>query len=630
MTRTAEHRPAARRRVSGRGEGGRPRLLDVCCCAGSASAGYDSAGFDVTGVDIAPQPNYPFRFIQGDALAVLADTRFMAQFAAVHASPPCFPAGTPVVTARGVLAIESIVAGDLVLTHRGRWRFVSATMTREADVIAGKWLAATPDHPFWARRKISCPGERVILGEPEWIPASDLEGAYLAVPQVVEQLVIPHPGESVETNSAFWYMVGRWLGDGWVRIAEPDATPQRPHGAPSPTPQPCVECGEPAAKSARHPHLWNAFCSKLCRSRNQRANRKQPRTDVLVCCANEEADGLESKLADTGLNWCRSQERTTTRFTVGNVSLTRWLTAHFGRYAHGKTLPGWLLGAPAEVRHAVLDGYIDADGSVHRNRWTVPTVSVNLAIGVRILASTLGYTANLSLQTPTRHEARIEGRRINERPLWHVGMALPNHLSWSDGQHQWSLSRKPLLPRGRETVYDLTVDEDSSFVAWGFAVHNCQRRSKMSNCRPGLAETYPDLIAPVHKLLVAWGGPWIIENVEGSGLPGQDDLFGAYGVMLCGTMFGRALYRHRWFSGSSPLYAPHHPRHLLPASRAGHWRPGTIISVEGHFSPITLAREVMDMHWGTRDEVREAIPPYYTAHLGTQLLARLEVREGAA
>lgn len=63
------------------------KLLDLFCGAGGAGKGYMDAGFDVTGVDIAPQPDYPGTFIQGDALAYLAAHGH--EYDAIHASPPC-------------------------------------------------------------------------------------------------------------------------------------------------------------------------------------------------------------------------------------------------------------------------------------------------------------------------------------------------------------------------------------------------------------------------------------------------------------------------------------------------------------------------------------------------------------
>lgn len=69
------------------------------CCEGGASVGYHRAGFDeVVGIDIVDQPRYPFEFLQGDAVAMfdelvdggsLRNGLILADFDAIHASPPC-------------------------------------------------------------------------------------------------------------------------------------------------------------------------------------------------------------------------------------------------------------------------------------------------------------------------------------------------------------------------------------------------------------------------------------------------------------------------------------------------------------------------------------------------------------
>lgn len=68
---------------------GQPRMLDLFCGEGGASAGYHQAGFDVVGVDIVSKRanRYPFEFVQSDAIEYVLEHGH--EFDAIHASPPC-------------------------------------------------------------------------------------------------------------------------------------------------------------------------------------------------------------------------------------------------------------------------------------------------------------------------------------------------------------------------------------------------------------------------------------------------------------------------------------------------------------------------------------------------------------
>ena len=168
----------------------------------------------------------------------------------------------------------------------------------------------------------------------------------------------------------------------------------------------------------------------------------------------------------------------------------------------------------------------------------------------------------------------------------------------------------------------------------------CQSKSAMSSCRPGLAETYLNLIPEIRPLLVQWGGPWTIENVSRM----RPWMINPVTLCMWGH-FGREHYRHRLIEAGGgfrltvpPPPAPDHQLldrvkpnkecgrpHPVRTSRAGHWgsdqRAGchTFVSVAGHElrDPV---RRVMEIDWSdNRDAIKEAVPPYVGLWLAKQL-----------
>ena len=135
----------------------------------------------------------------------------------------------------------------------------------------------------------------------------------------------------------------------------------------------------------------------------------------------------------------------------------------------------------------------------------------------------------------------------------------------------------------------------------------CQRYSKATPWRGDPAD-HPDLLGPTRDALAANGRSWVIENVE------QAAPWMRCPVMLCGSMFGLRVRRHRLFELSAGWL-------LVPGCRH---RPGDYCFDHGAKQPESVYRDAMGCHWMTVHEARQAIPPAFTEHIGRQLLTHLE------
>jgi len=117
------------------------------------------------------------------------------------------------------------------------------------------------------------------------------------------------------------------------------------------------------------------------------------------------------------------------------------------------------------------------------------------------------------------------------------------------------------------------------------AIHCSPPCQQYSVTRTIHGRTYPDLVAVTRQALIATGRPWVIENVIGAPLRQP--------VMLCGTMFGLRVYRHRLFESNVFLMAMSHPKHYSrPVAVGRQPQPGEFMTVAGHFSDVAYARRM--------------------------------------
>lgn len=165
----------------------------------------------------------------------------------------------------------------------------------------------------------------------------------------------------------------------------------------------------------------------------------------------------------------------------------------------------------------------------------------------------------------------------------------------------------------------LTFPLDGFDFIW--ASPPCQAHSKT---RAIHGKDYPDLIPQTRERLEASGVEWAMENVPGAPLRNP--------VVLCGTMFGLKVIRHRHFETSYPImFVPQCGRHGPTNSHRGYSTGAEFITVAGNNYRRVEGAAAMGVDWYVpRAELSQAIPPAYSEFIGRAAIAHIEASRVAA
>jgi len=373
-------------------------------------------------------------------------------------SSPCLTADNLILTKDGYKPIVEINIGEEVLTKSGSWHKVLKKFdngihsTCYIKALGFESIHCTLNHKFWAREMKRVGHKRVrTLLEPQFVEAKDLtKKHYLGIP-IDKSESLPE-WNGVEDNrwghhrrvnaisewmkrGDFWYLMGRYVGDGWKK---------------------------------------------------ESATGK----GIVICCGGRYEEALQEAIYKLGLTATVVKERTVRKYQISSNELFSFV-GRFGYYAHGKKIDGETMRLPLAFLKCFITGVLDSDGCFTQNHYKMATSSRELAYGI-------AYCVNKAYNRPARiyktkrsPKTIIESREVNQRDSYEVVFTcekLKQEHSFVEDGYVWYPFQEMILGE-LESVYNIEVEEDHSYVVNGCISKNCQDFSQAGLQRGGTEGT---------------------------------------------------------------------------------------------------------------------------------------------
>lgn len=374
---------------------------------------------------------------------------------------PCLTENALVLTEDGYKKINEISIGDMVLSHSGKFNKVLNTMSRESDSyyelkVGGMKLEVTGNHPVYVRTNTYDKRLKIYVpSEPYWKPVEELtKNDFVGFSNLIRDSKIPE-FENVPTDSIdFWWIVGRYLGDGFL----------------------------------------TSFKRKYDTVKR-----------INISCSTEEKGEILEKL--TALNIKpHFADVTKTYLEIAFYGQYMWdFLSLFGKYAHGKFIPSFVYDLPEELLKSFVDGYISADGCISGRRCSFITVSEKLAYGMQFCVQK-SYKVPCTISTKEGTAGEINGKTFMRRKSYTgaFGLGSATKNKYID-KNAWVHCKKTPIDK-KVKVYNIEVENDHSYTANNIIFHNCAHLLYQDDIRKEIG-----LIKIKNNLCCLMDGKWAEE-----------------------------------------------------------------------------------------------------------------------
>ena len=171
---------------------------------------------------------------------------------------------------------------------------------------------------------------------------------------------------------------------------------------------------------------------------------------------------LEQVLKNLNLRHKKKRLEAFTEYFIYHAVITDWLKRVFhGRY-NIKVVPFWIYGMDKKYRQNLFEGYVWARGVFEDGKYRFSTKNKHIAIAMKLIAQSLGYSVALYVNTSKKKN------RITER--WQIVAETSARSSAVVGNERLGLVREIIFGRKQQSVYSLELKNSNNYIVDGIIV----------------------------------------------------------------------------------------------------------------------------------------------------------------